>query len=65
MLSGPSFRPAFVFNINSLILSSFPPSSLQLAEASLSTFSWPYTLVCAVVQKFVIMISFICDYSHF
>ena len=38
MLSGPSFRSAFVFIINSLILSGFPLTSFHLAEASLSTF---------------------------
>ena len=36
MLSGPSFRSAFVFGINSLILSGFPLTSFDLAEASLS-----------------------------
>ena len=60
MLSRPSFRSAFVFSINSLILSGFPLISFHLAEASLSAFSWFYTLVCAVVQK-----SFVYDYSHF
>ena len=40
MLSGPSFRSAFVFGINSLILSGFPLTSFDLAEASLSAFSW-------------------------
>ena len=35
MLSGPSFRSAFVFNINPLILSGFPLTSFHLAEASL------------------------------
>ena len=38
MLSGPSFRSAFVFGINSLILSGFPLTSFDLAEASLSAF---------------------------
>ena len=64
MLSGPSFRSAFVFSINSLILSGFPLTSFHLAEASLSVFSWLYTLVCAVVQKYHEM-SFIYDYSYF
>ena len=45
MLSGPSFRSAFVFGINSLILSGFPLTSFDLAEASLSAFSWLHTLV--------------------
>ena len=44
MLSGPSFRSAFVFGINSLILSGFPLTSFDLAEAS-SAFSWLHTLV--------------------
>ena len=51
MLSGPSFRSAFVFNINSLILSGFPVTSFNLAEVSLSDFSWLYT-VCEFVQKY-------------
>ena len=64
MLSGPSFRPTFVFSLNSLILSGFPLTSFHLAEASLSVFSWLYTLVNAVVQNITKM-SFICNYSHF
>ena len=64
MLSGPSFRSAFVFSINSLILSGFPLTSFHLAEAPLSAFSWHYTLECAVVQKYHEM-SFIFNYSHF
>ena len=51
MLSGPSFRSAFVFSINSLILPGFPLTSFNLAEASLSAFSWLYILVCGVVQN--------------
>ena len=43
---------AFVFSINSLILSSFHLTFLHLAEASLSAFSWLYTLVCEVIQKY-------------
>ena len=35
MLSGLSFRSAFVFSINSLILSGFPWTSLHLAEVNL------------------------------
>ena len=46
MLSGPSFRSAFVFSIDSLILSGFPLTTLHLAKASRSDFSWLYTLVC-------------------
>ena len=64
MLSGPSFMSAFVFSINSLIFSGFPLTFFHLAEASLSAFSWLYTLVCAVVQKYHEM-SFIYNYSHF
>ena len=52
MLSGPSFRSAFVFIINSLILPGFPLTSFHLFEASLSAFPWLYALVCAVVQKY-------------
>ena len=64
MLSSLFFRLAFVFSINSLILPGFPLTSFHLAEASLSAFSWLYTLVCAVVQKYHEM-SFIYDYPHF
>ena len=49
MLSGPS---AFIFVINSLKLPGFPLTSFHLAETSLSAFSWLYTLVFAVVQKY-------------
>ena len=64
MLSGPSFRSAFVFSINSLILSGFPWTSFHLAETSLSAFWWLYTLECAVVEKYHEM-SFIYYYSYF
>ena len=64
MLLGPSFRLAFVFSINSLILSGFSLTSFHLAEVSLSAFSWLYTVECAVIQKYHEM-SFIYDYSHF
>ena len=50
MLSGPSFRSAFVFSIKPLILSGFPFTSFHLVEASISAFSWLYTLVCAAVS---------------
>ena len=63
ILSSPSFRSAFIFSINSLILSGFPLTSFHLAEASLFAFSWLYTLVCAVVQKHN-EVSFIHNYSH-
>ena len=52
MLSYPSFRSAFVFSINSLILPGLPLTSFHLAEASLSAFWWLYPLVCAVIQKY-------------
>ena len=57
-------RSAFVFSINSLILSGFPVTSFYLAEASLFSLSWFYTHLCAVVQKYHQM-SFIYSYSHF
>ena len=63
MLSGPFFRLAFVFSINSLILSGFPLTSFHLVEASLSAFSWLYSLVCTIVQKYREM-SFVYNYSH-
>ena len=63
MLSSPSLRSAFVFSINSLILSGFPLTSFHLAEDSLPAFSWLQTLVCAVVQKYHEM-PFIYNYSH-
>ena len=59
MLLGPSFRLAFVFSINLLILSGFPLTSFHLAEVSLSAFPWLYTLVCPVVQKYHEMFLFI------
>ena len=64
MLSGPSFRSAFVLSINSLVLYGFHLTSFYLAEASLSAFLWLYTLACAVVQQYHEM-SFIHNYSHF
>ena len=51
MLSSSSLRSDFVFSINSLILPGFPLTSFHLAEASLSTFLWLYTFVCAAVQN--------------
>ena len=44
MLSSPSLRSDFVFSI-------IPLTSFHLAEASLSTFLWLYTFVCAAVQN--------------
>ena len=64
MLSGPSFRSAFVFSINSLIMSGFPFTSFHLAEASLLAFLWLCTLACAVVQKYNEM-SFSYNYANF
>ena len=57
MLSGPSFRSAYIFSINSLILSGFPLTSFHLAEASVSAFLC--SLVCAVAQKYHVF------YTHF
>ena len=65
MLSGPSFRSAFVFSINPLILSDFPLTSFHLAEASLLYLLLRgFILLCAVVRKYQEM-SFIYNYSHF
>ena len=64
MLPSPSYRWAFVFSINSLILCGFPATSFPLAEASLPAFLSLYTLVCAVVQKYHKM-SVIYNYLHF
>ena len=55
---------AFVFSIKSLILSGFSLTSFHLAEVTKSSFSWLYTLVCAVVQKYQEMF-LIYNYSHF
>ena len=63
MLPDPSFRSAFVFSINSLILPGFPLTSLHLTEASLSAFLWLYTVVCALAQK--ILLNVVYNYSHF
>ena len=50
MLSGPSFRSAFVIIINLSILSGFPLNSFHLAKPSLSAFFWfVFNLVRAVV----------------
>ena len=51
MLSGPSFRSAFVFSINSLALSGLPLTSYHLAEAWLSAFSWLWTLVLQLSEN--------------
>ena len=51
MLPGPSFRSAFIFSINSLILPGFPLTCFNLVEATLSAFLWLYALVCAVAQN--------------
>ena len=50
--------------INSLTLPGFSLTSIHLAEASFSAFSWLYTLVCAIVRKYHEM-SFIYNHSHF
>ena len=64
MLLGPSFRPVFIFSINSLIFSGFPLTSFHVAEPSLSAFLWLYTFACAAVQKYHEM-SFIYIYFIF
>ena len=64
MLSVPSSWSAFVFSTNSLMFSGFSLISFHLAETSPSAFSWFYTLVCKVVQKYHEM-SFIHNCSHF
>ena len=51
MLSGPPFRLAFVFKINSLILSSFPFTSFHLVKTSRSAFSWLYAILCVKLSK--------------
>ena len=61
--SGRLSFSAFVFSINSVILSGFPLTSFHLVEASLSAYSWLYTL-CVVVRKYHKMY-FIYNYSHF
>ena len=58
MLSGPSFRSAFFFIINSVILSGFPLTSFHLAEAALFTFSW-LLLSCVQLSKIIY------NYSYF
>ena len=50
MLSGSSFRLAFVLSI-SLILFGFPLIFFHLAEASLYDLPWFYTLVSVVVKN--------------
>ena len=64
MLSDPFFKLTFVFSINSIILPGFPLTSFYLSIVSLTAFSWLYTLVCAVVQRYHKM-SFMYNYSHF
>ena len=64
MFSCHFFWSAFLFTINSLILSGFSLFSFHLAQASLSPFLSLYTIVCAVVQKYH-EIFFIYNYSHF
>ena len=64
MLSGPSFRSAFIFSINSLILSGFPLTSFHLAEALLSAFLWLYTLVCAKISRHVFYLQLFTFFVH-
>ena len=66
MLSGTSFKSAFVFSFNSLILSGFPLTSFHLVEASPSAFSWLYTLVCVAVSTKCLLFIIIHIFSiHF
>ena len=64
MLSSPTFKSAFAFSMNSLILPGFPLTSFHLAEASVFALSWHYTLACAFVQKYHKMY-FVYSYSNF
>ena len=59
MLSGSSFRLAFVLSINSLILFGFPLTFFHLAEASLYDLPWFYTLVSAVLKNITKCLLFI------
>ena len=52
-VSNPCFRSAFVFSVNSLILSGFLLTTFDLDEASLSAYSWLYTLASALVQNYL------------
>ena len=64
MLSGPSFRSAFVLSINLLIFYSFPLTSFNFAEPCYLFFLWLHTVKCAAVQIYH-EILFIYNYSHF
>ena len=55
---------SLIFGINLSILSGFPLTFFHLAEALLSAFSWLYTFIDVVVQKYRKM-SFIYNYSQF
>ena len=59
-----SFRSAYIFSINSLILFGLTLTSFHWADVSPSAFWWLYTLACAVVQNYQEM-SFMYNYSHF
>ena len=62
MWSGPSFWSAFVFSINSLILSGFPVKFFSVSwSLTISYFVALYSCLCSFVQK----MSFIYKYSHF
>ena len=59
-----SFKSAYVFSINSLILFGLTLTSFHLADVSQSAFWWLYTLACAVVQNYQEM-SLMYNHSHF
>ena len=62
MLQGPSFSPAFVFSINSLILSGSPFTSFLLAEAAL------YSCECScpkILRNYVLFIIIHIFSTHF
>ena len=59
-----SFRSAYIFSINSLILFGLTLTSFHWADVSPSAFWWLYTLACAVVQNYQEML-FMYNYSYF
>ena len=64
MLSGCSFWLAFVFSINSLILSGFPLTSFHLANKASYLLLHGFILLLCSCPKMSKM-SFIHNYSHF
>ena len=61
MLSRPSFRPAFIFSINALILCDLSLTSFHLAECVL------YSCVCSCpkILRNVFHLCFLKYHSHF